>query len=197
MNISPINNTSFKANLYNRGREVRPNTPNEADISECGLKDTDIFVTNLSSENQTRFFDKETYVNRVSFSLKSPLFGERNFNNIYAGITSYNPKRTNMETENFLNDLFTKENFVETFENQTLKQTLLQKINENSINNKNSANEARDVDALNILESRLDEVHAGNIGLSPQRVCELYNLSREVNNKVAYTGSKHLLDIMR
>ena len=195
MNIAPINNVSFKANLFYQGRPVTSGKLDDVDIATYGLADTDILVTKISSTNTGSVFSDNNYVNRITFSLNSPLYGKCNFENKYIGTTSDNPHSSNIETDNLLYGFFTSKKNVEKFENATLRKTLLQKINENAFLNKHSINKTHDTDALNILYKKLNEVDFIGAGITSKRIKELYSIARDVNNEVAIAGARQILDM--
>ena len=195
MQLSSINNISFGANLFHGGRRIDSGMMDAPSVSTFGLADTDIFIRRFSSMyNSALLDDKESYVNKITFALDSPLFGRHNFKNVYMGITPNCNLSSPIEADNYIYNFYTRDGVVKKFEDDTLRYSLLEEIYNAAAYNKQSPNNPRSTDALDILDSRLDRVNCINSNLTPQRISELYNIAREINNKVALEGSTSILN---
>ena len=198
MQLSSINNIPFKANLIYKDKKLDSGMLDAPSVSTFGLADTDIFIRRFSSMfNDNKYLSgEENYVNKISFTLDSSLFGRRNFKNIFMGVTPNCNLSSPIEEENYIYKFFTQENVVKNFENETLRHSLLDEINSAAVYNKQTADytKRRSTDALDILEQRLDRVNCINSNLTPQRISELYNVARELNNQVALEGSTSIIN---
>jgi hypothetical protein len=194
MNIQKIgnynNNQSFKANLFYKRKDIKAGIFDTVDIAKCGAKSTDIFVSGIDVKDHGYYFN-----NRINFTLKSPIFGERTFNS-RGRETTYNPSDEMQSREFIYNNFASKGDPCKYFENLTLEKTLLNKINENAYNNRYNYNSACETDAVKILDDILSKVDVEQEGLSDRRIKELYDIARDVNTDIAIQGTSNLLDKM-
>ncbi len=192
MNIQKIgscnNIQSFKANLFYKGQKIGATIFDYDNIAERGAKNTDILVSGIESKNNG--YEHE---NRINFTLRSPIFGERTFN-VRGCDTIYNPNEK-MESKKFVYDFFASiGDICKYYEDKTLEKTLLSKVNKNAKNNKHNYNSACEIDAVKILNNMLSNIDVEQEGLSDKRIKELYGIARDVNTNIAIQGSSSLLD---
>jgi len=192
MQITKTNNNGFlpvfKANLYYKNERLSNWLFSNANISESGNRNTDIFVKEVVSKPIG--YD---YHNSVSFEINNPLLGSKGFfvNNMHK--TNRNITKEELSCKDEIYRFFCCSDYVKRFEDETLKETLLRKINEAASINYKLCNNAEEISPERIFEKMLVENNPEKLGFSSERIKDLKRVAKNLSNEIMLTGSDSLL----
>ncbi len=115
-------------------------------------------------------------------------------NNIYSKPIAFKQNQIQKDTSDLSKYYVTKSSInLRELSDERLEEMLLEKVNKAAFFNMRYAYPYRETNPIKLLSEILSDADVYECGLSNERLTELYNVARRLNDKIMLAGSKELI----